>query len=161
MSTKTDFTPEQWDTIVKTPLMVGWAIVAASPSGPVGMMKEMSAMARVVMDSGKQAAEGSLVRAITDEIKLRAFDKEEGAEKLAVSDVKPRALKLCRDAIAAISGKDQPGEAEAFRIWLMSVANAVAEASKEGGFLGFGGTRVSEDEQAALKELAATLDVKA
>jgi len=162
MSTKADFTPEQWDTIVKTPMMVGWAVVAASPSGPVGMMKEMSAMARVVMDAGKQAAEGSLIKSVTDEIKLRAFDRKEGgAEKLAAADVKPRALALCKDAVAAIAGKGQPGEADAFRAWLVSVARGVAEASKEGGFLGFGGKQVSEAEQAAIKDLAAALGTPA
>ena len=36
-----------------------------------------------------------------------------------------------------------------------------AEAAKEGGFLGFGGTQVSEKEQAALSQLGAALGVRA
>jgi hypothetical protein len=36
---------------------------------------------------------------------------------------------------------------------ILSVAQAAAEASKEGGFLGIGGTLVSSDEQAALDRL--------
>lgn len=40
---------------------------------------------------------------------------------------------------------------------LVSVAQKVSEAAKEGGFLGFGGTRVSEQEAATIKELSAAL----
>jgi len=36
----------------------------------------------------------------------------------------------------------------------------VAEAAKEGGFLGFGGTRVSEQETSALKDLSSVLGAK-
>jgi hypothetical protein len=37
----------------------------------------------------------------------------------------------------------------------------VAEASKEGGFLGFGGVQVSEAEKATLAEIAAALGTRA
>ena len=36
----------------------------------------------------------------------------------------------------------------------------MANASKEGGFLGFGGTLVSEQEQAALRDTAAALGIQ-
>jgi hypothetical protein len=39
----------------------------------------------------------------------------------------------------------------------MTVAQAVAAAHKEGGFLGIGGTRVSEAEEHALDEISAAL----
>jgi hypothetical protein len=41
----------------------------------------------------------------------------------------------------------------AFKQWLADVAQVVAEADKEGGFLGIGGKRVSDKEQAAPAEL--------
>jgi hypothetical protein len=37
----------------------------------------------------------------------------------------------------------------------------VAEASKEGGFLGVGGTRVSEPEQKAIDEIRAVVGIAA
>lgn len=43
----------------------------------------------------------------------------------------------------------------------VSVAAKVSQASKEGGFLGIGGTRVSPDEDVALKQLFEVLGVKA
>ena len=41
--------------------------------------------------------------------------------------------------IAAILDARAPNDAAAFKVWLISVGEKVAEASTEGGFLGFGG----------------------
>lgn len=41
--------------------------------------------------------------------------------------------------------------------WLTTLAQKASEASKEGGFLGFGGKLVSEEEAAAVKELSSAL----
>ncbi len=41
----------------------------------------------------------------------------------------------------------------------MSIVKNVAEASKEGGFLEMGGTRISEDEKQAFAEIASALGV--
>jgi hypothetical protein len=39
----------------------------------------------------------------------------------------------------------------------VAVSRKVAEASKEGGFLGIGGTRVSQQEEQAIGEITAAL----
>ena len=56
---------------------------------------------------------------------------------------------------ALLEQKATPEEAEAFRDWLRATAQATALAAKEGGFLGFGGERVSDDEQQMLERLGA------
>ena len=48
-------------------------------------------------------------------------------------------------------------EADAYKMFVMTVAQAVAGAHKEGGFLGIGGTRVSEAENQALDEISQAL----
>jgi hypothetical protein len=58
---------------------------------------------------------------------------------------------------ALIEKKAKPEEAQGFKQWLVTVAQRVAEAAKEGGFLGFGGTQVSEQETATIKELSTAL----
>jgi hypothetical protein len=63
-----------------------------------------------------------------------------------------------RTAVEAVE-KKSPGEAEGFKTWIASVAGKVSQASKEGGFLGIGGTPVSSDEQQALAQLADVLGV--
>jgi hypothetical protein len=49
----------------------------------------------------------------------------------------------------------------AFKTWLRHTSQAVAEAATEGGFLGFGGVRVSEAEKATVGEISGALGLKA
>ena len=58
---------------------------------------------------------------------------------------------------ALLEGKVPAEQAAGFKSWLVAIADKVANAGKEGGFLGFGGERVSAAESAAIKELASTL----
>jgi hypothetical protein len=46
------------------------------------------------------------------------------------------------------------------RIELRHVAEKVAEASTEGGFLGFGGVRVTDAEKASIAEVAQALGAR-
>src|SRR6185369_4350159 len=46
MSTKADFSAEEWKLVLKAPLMAGLAVVAASPSGPLGVLREMFAVGK-------------------------------------------------------------------------------------------------------------------
>jgi len=55
--------------------------------------------------------------------------------------------------VALVAAKASPAEAEAYRQMLLGVAQQAADASKEGGFLGFGGVRVSEKEKAFIAEV--------
>ena len=61
-------------------------------------------------------------------------------------------------AVQAIVGaRATPEETAAFGQWLVVAAQAAADAAKEGGFMGFGATQVSEGEQAMLDQLRAAL----
>jgi hypothetical protein len=64
-------------------------------------------------------------------------------------EIKQRAIDALRSA-AAIVDQKAPSDAAAYKAWLVHLANNVAEASSEGGFLGFGGVTVSEAEKATL-----------
>jgi hypothetical protein len=55
-------------------------------------------------------------------------------------------LKAAHGIVAAKA----PDEADAFAAWLGAVAQAAADAAKEGGFMGFHAQRVSEGEQRML-----------
>jgi len=46
---------------------------------------------------------------------------------------------------------------ESYKQFILTLADKVANAHKEGGVLGVGGKPVSESERAALDEIAATL----
>ena len=93
-------------------------------------------------------------------------DIEAGARELSApaelkgktpDQVKSYGIESVRQVAALIEKKAKPEESQGFKQWLVAVAQKVAEAAKEGGFLGFGGTQVSEQEGATIKEVSTAL----
>jgi hypothetical protein len=162
MAGKADFTADEWSLLCKSPMLAAMVVVAASPSGPFGVIKEMIAMAKLVAETKAKGGEG-LVSAVVNEITTR-----EGIEHAKPTEIQGKspdqarayALDQLKQAAALLHQK-APGDAAAFSQWLQEVAQRVASAAKEGGFLGFDGTLVSEQEQAALRDTAAALGIQA
>ena len=72
-----------------------------------------------------------------------------------VNQVTPALFKKYRNAHAL--AKATPEETDAYKRFVMTVAQAVASAHKEGGFLGIGGKQISDAENQALDEISAAL----
>jgi hypothetical protein len=51
-----------------------------------------------------------------------------------------------------------PGDADAYRSFLVGIAERTAQAAKEGGFLGFGGEWVSKDERTVLNRISEAVE---
>ena len=162
MATKADFTADEWNQIQRAPFMAGLAVVAASPSGPFGVVKELFAVGKMLGAVKSQGTSNDLIKALVADIEAGAKDLSAPAELKGKTpeQVKSYAIESLRQVAALIDKKTKPDEAQGFKQWLVSVAQKVAEAAKEGGFLGFGGTRVSEEEAATIKELSTILGVK-
>jgi len=60
-------------------------------------------------------------------------------------------------AVASLVAAKAPAAGPGFRDWLKAIAAKVAEAGAEGGFLGFGGEKVSAAETATLERIATAL----
>lgn len=159
MASKADYTAEEWQTIGMAPVLISMYISMADPSGPIGLMKEMYASVASVVETGKDAAAPQLVKDLAADMQGKTFKPE-----LPKFGSKEEALGYARaelgKAVALVEGK-AADDGLAFRTWLYATAQRAAAAGKEGGFLGFGGTAVSEAEQGALKELAGLLGVSA
>ncbi len=78
---------------------------------------------------------------------------------LGTEQLRAHALEAGRTFAALVDRKASPEEAEGAKRWLIGIAERTAEAAKEGGFLGFGGTQVNPAETAAIQEVARTLGV--
>lgn len=157
MTTKADFSADEWNQIRRGPLMAGLAVVAASPSGPVGVVKEMFAMTRVLTDISARGASNDLMNSLVADLETRDQSAPVALKSKTPEQIKSYAIDHCRQVAALVDRKASPDEAEAFRQFLVSVSHKIARAAKEGGFLGIGGTEVSEQEAATLKELSIIL----
>ena len=55
MSTKADFSADEWDLLRTAPLMASILVVAASPSGPVGLVQESTAAGKMIIQTAQTA----------------------------------------------------------------------------------------------------------
>ena len=156
MSIQDAFSHEEWSRIIQSPVMVGFAITAADPGGLVGAMQEAGAMAGKIGKSDVNDA--PIVAAIKTALQTA---EGRGAAQVGIKDLvkgrKPSeaaqaAVARLKEVMATVAAKE-PGEAKALAAYLRSIAQSVAEAAKEGGFLGFGGKPISDAEHATLAEI--------
>ncbi|HXD98990.1 MAG TPA: hypothetical protein VN646_20730 [Candidatus Acidoferrum sp.] len=163
MTTKANFTPEEWNLLRRAPMMAGLVVVAASPSGPVGILQETFAVGKVLAEAKAQSP-GELISSLVADLTT-----EEGRKAARPADlvgkspeqIKSNALDSLRQVGTLLDQKARPEESQAVKRWLHDTGKRVSEAAKEGGFLGLGGTQVSEQEKAALNELGRSLGVAA
>lgn len=83
----------------------------------------------------------------------------EGSREQQMQNFKNAVLERVKSAVRLVAAKGSPAEASAYKAMLVSVTEKAANASKEGGFLGFGGVRVSDKEQAFIVEVKKAVEL--
>jgi hypothetical protein len=159
MTTKADFTDEEWARLERAPIVAGMAISLADPGGPIEAVKESMAAIKTMTEAAQSHGGSELVDAVAKSVTEKAQQR-----KSPLGDFKPRGaqareqiLEELRAANELVTEKATPEEAAAFREWLLSAAKRTADAAKEGGFMGFNAQRVSEGEQRMLDQLGEVL----
>ncbi len=149
MTDKSVFTDAEWHAITDAPLLVTTAVFFAGEHGPISMVKEASASARVIANPGERGSANELIGQIVAE----ANSKEARAEMKEHRGPTPQAaiegvLRDLEPAAAALK-KLPADEAAQVGAWFMAIAAAVAEAAKT----------VNPDEQATIVTLGALFGV--
>lgn len=162
MADKQNFTPEEWTAISMSPTIVGMAVTAADPSGLWGMLKESFASGSALATAKTDPDACPLIKAVVADFESadgRGHIKEALKARFAGAkpdDVVPMTLAILADVARTLEAK-APDDAEGYKAWLEEIGLKVAEASKEGGFLGFGGVEVSDAEKATLADIRKAL----
>jgi hypothetical protein len=159
VTSKADFTQEEWVRIRRSPFVAGMAISLADPGGPIEAAKESMASLRA---ASVPPTEEELLVSVAHDIQALVRQKRN-----PLGDFKPTNAALAGQEVLdelravnkIVSAKAKPEETAAFRHWLVSTAQAAANAAKEGGFMGFGAERVSRGEQGMLDKLDSMLGV--
>ncbi len=171
MANKEDFSPQEWLILTEAPLKAAIAVILASPSGPIGLIQESLALRIAIEELAKRGSPDPLMNEIAENYKTTMDEKngEQNVEMPAGLDVdemprnsaeaKQQAINAGRKAIDILKSKTALEDVNAYRDFFMSVAVRVADAAKEGSFLGFGGKRISDAEQTLLDDLKAALNV--
>jgi hypothetical protein len=160
--------------LATVPQMVGSAMAFAGNSGLFGTGKELFASAQSVLAGLKAYPNTALIQAVLPNLaadRAAAMEKAKESRDWAVARLRSKgidsaeklraqALEDCRAAAGLLASKASAEEAAEYKQWALSVAEKVAMASSEGGFLGFGGERLSAGEKQLLEELRTALGEK-
>lgn len=165
MATKANFTPDEWKAILGSPMLAGMAVTLAEPSGLWGTMKEGMASGYALLEAKRDAGANELAKALVADMETsEGRSAAQNGLKAQLTGKSPAEIK--QQAIATLTRVGQildtkaPADAPAFKAWLMHVAEKVAEASTEGGFLGFGGVKVTDAEKASISEVVRALGAR-
>ena len=162
MTAKSDFTSEEWNTLIAAPTYAAMLVVVSDFN--ITYFKEVAAMAKAVMAS-VEGSKNELIKSIAGEYTNK--ETQEGVkpelEKLQghkdPTELKTEIFEYVVKSAELVSTKSEE-DGEAFRKWLVYLAEKTAEGSREGGFLGIGSVLVSDQEEEALNDLAQALDIE-
>jgi len=152
MTKKADFNADEWSQILEGPPVAGMIVIAAERGGTMRETLQMGHAYRDARDAAEQIDEPELL----DEIVSSAPEldpKQYGSP----DELNSKGIEQLSEAVALLETKATSDEVDAYRGFVLAVAERVAHARKSGGFLGFGGTEVSEKEQDALDRIAAAM----
>jgi hypothetical protein len=149
MTKKADFNAEEWSTLVEGPLLAGMRVITA---GRGGTLRESLAMGQTYAQARRQHGESELL----DDL-VSAPPAMDPSRFRSGEDISAVSTERLREAVRLLDEKATPEEAEAYKAFVLALAEAAAKAHREGGFMKVGGKQISEGEQAALDEIAATL----
>jgi len=143
MTGKSDFTEQEWDTVLKGPPAAG-LIVASAAKG--GTFKESFAIAKSYTEARQQHGASELLDAIVSakpEVEHHAYH--------SYDELKNAGLGQLRDAVGVLETKATPDEVNDYRRFVLTLSDHVANAHREHG------VAVSESEQAAIADITSAL----
>ena len=162
MLDKSKFTPNEWKILLESVMMASIAITAAEPHGLWGLLQESFAGGTELAKAKMNPSADELIKAVVADFGTaegRSIARDGLKEKFTGSkppEIKAKCIDTLRQVAEVVDTK-APGDAIAFKTWLRQISQHVAEAAKEGGFLGIGGVAVSDAEKATLAEVSKAL----
>jgi hypothetical protein len=164
MTTKADFTSDEWEVLRDAPHLVILAVAFAGASGFFGSIAEAMAPSGILVEALK--GNNQLLREICQKEEIQTSVKAIKNRAKTTGDLadiqaalRKEAIEKARTALDLLQQKGSSEDIAAYRDFLVALGNQVANAAKEGAFLGFGGERVSEPERLLLAELAEAVGV--
>jgi hypothetical protein len=143
MTTKSDFTPEEWQLVLEAPPSAGMIVVTAQRGGS---FREAIAMAKSYVAARQQHGESELL----DEI-VSVKPERDHTHFHSPDELKQQGLQHLRDSVALLQGKATPQEVDDYRQFIVTLTHNVAAAHREHG------VEVSEAEQAAIGDIQGAL----
>jgi hypothetical protein len=143
MTSKTDFTPEEWHLILEAPPSAGMIVVTAQRGGS---FRETIAMAKAYAEARQQHGKSELL----DDI-VAAKPERDHTHYHSFEELKEQGLRHLRESVGLLTTKATPEEVEEYRRFIVTLSQKVAAAHREHG------QEVSEAEQTAINDITEAL----
>ncbi len=143
MTSKSDFTDEEWRLILEAPPSAGMIVVTAQRGGS---FRETIAMAKAYAEARQEHGKSQLL----DEI-VAAKPERDHTHYHSIEELKEQGLQHIRESITLLEGKATPEEVEEYRRFIVTLSNKVAAAHREHDH------DVSESEQVAIRDITDAL----
>jgi hypothetical protein len=144
MTTKDDFSPTEWEIVLEGPATAGLIVITASHGG---MFRETMAMSKAYAEARTQHGESELL----DEIVAEKPRVEHGKFH-SPDDLRDQGLGHLRDTAMLLEHTATAEERDDYRRFVLTVANKVAAAHREGG------QGISPAEHQAIQDITTALD---
>ena len=170
-----NFSEDEWGTLLQAPMQALVAVCLADKVDPISFLKEVSAGVKLLSEEIKRSdLPGDLLPALlnaTVELDSQVPLSEEqlplkkqfellgliqGFEN--VKEAKRAVITHFQKVSTILNAKVTGIEADHYKVWLMSLAEKVAQSQKEGGIMAIGASRISDRESTVLKQLATALN---
>jgi hypothetical protein len=159
MTTRADYTADEWTVLKDAAWLAAMAIhLADMRSDPLENWQEVQTMIRRFNTGSQLYPRNTLIAALR--VPPPPDEARPPAPKMpAAAEMRALALAGCRQAVAVLTQKSTPQEAEEYKYWVLAMAEATARAATERGWLLRNPHPVSLKERALLDELAGALGV--
>lgn len=159
MTTQDDFTPEEWNVILRAPAFAALYVALSERTSKPAAYQKMVAGIWAIQERAVPDMPSKLVKAIR--AALHAGQRPRYPERFPDDLAATRRLSLaaCRQAAVLLTQKVPAHEAVAYASWLLAIGRAVAAAPDDALPLGHSNARAVESARMALEDLAITLSV--
>jgi len=147
MTSKSDFTAEEWQLILEAPPGAGMIVVFAQRGGS---FRETIAMAKAYAEARQQHGKSELL----DDI-VAAKPERDHTHYHSHEELREHELQHLRDSVVLLQSKATPEEVDEYRRFIVTLSQRVAAAHREHG------QEVSESEQSAINDITEALNATA
>jgi hypothetical protein len=144
MTSKSDFTTEEWDLILEAPPSAGMIVVTAQRGGA---FRETIAMAKAYVEARQQHGKSELL----DEI-VAAKPERDHTHYHSPEELKQHGLEHLRNSVALLQKKAMPEEVDEYRRFIVTLSHKVAAAHREHD------QEMSEAEKTAINDITEALN---
>lgn len=157
MTTRADFTQDEWDRLIQLPR---WVVAAASAA-----QHDLAYRTTIEVEAGfvASASGRDIGNAFVTDVAnatMRIYDNAATMASIEFTDRDAaigEVLERVRAVNQSLKAKATVGDAMAYRQWLLAITDVVISAARTGDFLGFGGQLVTSLERGFRDRLALTL----